>query len=103
MGGPSIITQTQYEEFNDDPNVVVCEVKNTTSCRKKAVPEVPVQMSNGDSLYGVAKYVPNKMLVSARKTMGNNKTSIECVIGQMQMFKETMEEAKQKRKREMGF
>ena len=101
MAGPSIITQTQSEEFHDDGAfVVACEVKNTTGNHKLASPKVPVKRPNGDSLYGVAKYVPNKMLVSARKTMGSEKTSIECVIGQMQLFKETMEEARQKRQRE---
>ena len=99
MPSTAVITQTQNEFLEDMPNPAVDVSKKSGSDSKTEVPKGRKKY-DADSLYGVARYVPNKMLVAARQANGNKKTSIECVLGQMKMFKESMDEARRKRERE---
>ena len=80
-----VVTQTQSGEVD----------LNSDSKTKCFPPE-----KRADSLYGVMRKKPNKVLVSARKEAGRDKTSIECAVGQREMFKQLMAETNQKRERE---
>ena len=97
-----VITQTQTNEqniksasanLNHFPHDMRDPVSNV---------ETKCFLSNkkGDSLYGIARNVPDKALVAARKEAGRHKTSIECVVGQRQIFKQVMAETTQKRQAE---
>ena len=102
MSNPIVITQTQTQSC--ELNLNSAYMKPTTPIMRDPpiIPKTTCLQSEkrGDSLYGVARKVPDQVLVAARKEAGRDKTSIECVVGQRDMFKQLMAETTQKREQE---
>ena len=98
MSSGVIITQTQSECLEEMHGLVVDAENNPVGSSKTNVAKRKEKQDRACS-FRDGSYVPNKKPVITKEGNGNNKTSIECVQGQMKMFKETMKEVRQKRAR----
>ena len=107
-----IVSRTQCEEPEVSENLRVHSTNNNVvrsngnknalnalklKDNKKRVVKHTYPTNKGDYYYGVASFVPDKMLMTARKNAGRDKTSIECAVGQRKVFRALMEETKERR------